>query len=285
MVPGASTMSRPATTGAMMPQLSIDAIEAMCWQTLAPVLLDALALPPQAPVVAMGVARVGDPGSTRTVYTTIVVLVVFGVVLAVLSFWVLRRTRPEPELLAPLETMQTRGWRKLDPAAQRRSLDDSRPTGAVPLRREASAPAVDSSFATVAPVASFDDLSDRDEVIDGDLEPDADEDSDLDNADRDDSGGAGGSESDDTGEVERTPVTEEITQQATEQATEKVRDQSDIAEEQQVDADDGATAASGFDDTGEIPDDGEFDIGDEVPMVRSIDPLFTAKVPPPKHPG
>ncbi|MGB3735866.1 MAG: hypothetical protein WA964_12970 [Ilumatobacter sp.] len=140
----------------------IDAIEPMCWQTLAPVLLDALAPSSHASVAVIGAVRVGDPEATRTVYTTIVVLVVLGVVLAALAFWVLRRTRPEPELLAPLETMQTRGWRRLDPAAQRRSLDEARPTGAAPLRREASAPAVDSSFATVAPVASFDDLSDRD---------------------------------------------------------------------------------------------------------------------------
>jgi hypothetical protein len=140
-----------------------DAIAPMCWQTLAPVLLDALASSSDVPVAAMGIARVGDPDATRTVYIAVVLLVILGLVLAALAVWVLRRTRPEPELLAPLETMETRGWRKLDPAAQRRSLDESRPSGAAPLRREASEPAVDSSFATVAAVASFDDLSEGDD--------------------------------------------------------------------------------------------------------------------------
>ncbi|MEP4648735.1 MAG: hypothetical protein ABJ314_01015, partial [Ilumatobacter sp.] len=104
-------------------------------------------------------ADVGDPSATRTVYLTVVVLAALGVLLAGLAVWVLRRTKPEPELLSPLETMDTRSWRKLDPAAQRRLLDEARPPGASPLRREASEPAVDTSFATVAPVASFDDLS------------------------------------------------------------------------------------------------------------------------------
>ncbi len=105
------------------------------------------------------VSDVGDPSATRTVYITVVTLAALGVLLAGLAIWVLRRTRPEPELLAPLETMDTRSWRKLDPAAQRRLLDEARPPGASPLRREASEPAVDTSFATIAPVASFDDLS------------------------------------------------------------------------------------------------------------------------------
>lgn len=139
-----------------------NAIGGMCWQTLVSVLPDTLALPNQAQVALVGVIGVGDPEATRTVYTAIVVLALLGVGLVALAIWVFRRTKPEPELLAPLEVMQTRGWRKLDPAAQRRSLDDSRPAGASPLRREASEPAVDSSFSTVAPVVSFDDLSGAD---------------------------------------------------------------------------------------------------------------------------
>lgn len=123
-------------------------------------LLEDLALASHPVVALTSAAEVGDPEATRTVYTTIVILALLGVALAALAIWVFRRTRPEPELLAPLETMETRGWRKLDPAAQRRLLDDARPQGASPLRREASAPSVDSSFATVAPVASFDDLTD-----------------------------------------------------------------------------------------------------------------------------
>lgn len=144
----------------------------MWWQTLAPVLPDVFALSVQPSAASVGVVGVGDPEATRTVYASVVILALLGVVLVVLAVWVFKRTRPEPELLAPLETMNTRGWRKLDPAAQRRSLDESRPTGAVPMRRAASAPPVDSSFATVAPVASFDDLSDATKrVSDGETDP------------------------------------------------------------------------------------------------------------------
>ena len=146
-----------------------DAIAAMWWQTRAPVLHDVIAFSSHAPVLAASVARVGDPEASRTVYTTIVILTFLGVALLGLAVWVFRQTRPESELLAPLETMQTRGWRKLDPAAQRRLLDESRPAGAAPLRREASEPAVDSAFATVAPHRSFDDLSDNHRVaVEGD---------------------------------------------------------------------------------------------------------------------
>ena len=123
----------------------------------------------------MGLARVGDPDATRTVYTTIVILALLGVALLALAVWVFRRTRPESELLAPLETMQTREWRKLDPAAQRRLLDEARPTGAAPLKREASKPVVDSSFATVAPNRSFEDLSDGSGGDDDADDADADE--------------------------------------------------------------------------------------------------------------
>ncbi len=125
---------------------------------------------------------VGDPSATRTVYLTVVLLAALGVLLAGLAIWVLRRTKPEPELLSPLETMDTRSWRKLDPAAQRRLLDEARPPDALPLRREASEPVVDASFATVAPVASFDDLSenapgahDRSDPVETDADADVDD--------------------------------------------------------------------------------------------------------------
>ncbi len=131
-----------------------DAIDEKSWQTLVSVAesFSPFRLP-------AGVLAVGDPAATRTVYATVVVLAVLGVALLALSLWILRRTRPEPELLAPLEAMNTRGWRNLDPAAQRRRLDESRPAGAVPLRREASVPNVDDAFAVIAPVESFDDLT------------------------------------------------------------------------------------------------------------------------------
>lgn len=103
---------------------------------------------------------VGDPAATRTVYITVGLLVLLGVALAALAVWLWRRTRPEPQLLAPLEEMQTRRWRKQDPAGQRRALDASRPAGARPVRREAAEPAVDTDFGTTRPVVGFDDLVD-----------------------------------------------------------------------------------------------------------------------------
>lgn len=106
-------------------------------------------------------AAVGDPAATRTVYVTVIVLLVLGVALVALAVWLFRRTRPEPQLLAPLEEMDTRAWRKQDPAGQRRALDASRPLGARPVRREAAEPIVDTEFAADRPVVSFDDLAER----------------------------------------------------------------------------------------------------------------------------
>lgn len=104
---------------------------------------------------------VGDPSATRTVYTAVVVLVVLGVVLAALAGWILRRTRPEPELLAPLEEMDTRRWRRLDPATQRRLLDVARPDGAVPLVPSMSEPDIDIEFMSNRPVTGFEDLAEE----------------------------------------------------------------------------------------------------------------------------
>ena len=128
-------------------------------------------------------ASVGDPSATRTVYVTVVLLVALAVALAALAVWLFRRTRPEPQLLAPLEEMDSRAWRRQDPAGQRRALDASRPPGARPVQRAAAEPAVDTEFATQRPVQSFDDLSDDstsngsdggDDAHDGDDRDDAD---------------------------------------------------------------------------------------------------------------
>ncbi len=102
---------------------------------------------------------VGDPSATRTVYIAVALLVLCGVVLVAVAIWVFRRTRPDPALLAPLEEMQRRKWRSLDPAGQRRRLDEARPPGAAPLQRSASVPSVDQEFATARPVRSFSDLA------------------------------------------------------------------------------------------------------------------------------
>jgi hypothetical protein len=113
------------------------------------------------------VGSAGDPSSSRIVYGIVVALAVIGVALVVVAVWVFRQTRIDPELLAPLETMSDRRWRKLDPASQRRMLDEERPEGAEPLHPATSAPAPDEEFAAGGrPVEGFDDL--RSVPFDGD---------------------------------------------------------------------------------------------------------------------
>jgi hypothetical protein len=104
---------------------------------------------------------VGDPGSTRLVYATIAGLVVIGIVLVALGVWLIRETRVDPPVLAPLERMGDRTWRRqTDPAAQRRNLDEVRPAGAQPLRSEPAPPSVDAEFELAErPVRSLSDLA------------------------------------------------------------------------------------------------------------------------------
>ena len=142
-------------------------ISASSWQNRSSVSITAFV--PSLPASA----EVGDPSATRTVYVTVVLLIALGVALVALTVWLVRRTRPDPQLLAPLEEMETRAWRKQDPAAQRRALDASRPAGARPVRREAAEPSVDTDFAASRPVVSFDDLADGpspSDRVDHDLE-------------------------------------------------------------------------------------------------------------------
>ena len=82
---------------------------------------------------SVALVAVGDPGRDRTVYATIVLLVALGFTMIMLAVWLLRSTRPDPEVLAPLERMGQRKWRRADPVWQRRHLDEVRPGGADPL--------------------------------------------------------------------------------------------------------------------------------------------------------
>ena len=61
------------------------------------------------------VATIGDPDGTRTVTSIIGLLVAVGLALAMIAVWLHRATRPDPELLAPLELMGERKWRRADP--------------------------------------------------------------------------------------------------------------------------------------------------------------------------
>ena len=74
-------------------------------------------------------------------------LVVIGVLFVLLGIWLFRQTRYDPPVLAPLERMGDKEWRRQrDPATQRRVLDELRPAGAEPLRPEASPPNLDAEF-------------------------------------------------------------------------------------------------------------------------------------------
>lgn len=101
-----------------------------------------------------------DPGSTRLVYAMIFGLIAVGVLFIVLALWLIRRTRVDPEVLAPLERMGDSAWLKRDSSTQRRLLDEVRPPGAVPLRAEPAAPKIDEEFDTQSqrPAASLSDL-------------------------------------------------------------------------------------------------------------------------------
>lgn len=108
-------------------------------------------------------ATIGDPDGTRTVTSIIALLVALGLGLAMLAVWLRRTTRPDPELLAPLEVMGERKWRRADPVAQRRTLDEVRPSKAKPLEPSVAPPVVDEAFDAGPTAGGFDDLhADRD---------------------------------------------------------------------------------------------------------------------------
>ena len=97
---------------------------------------------------------------TSEIYGVVAALGLIGIALAVLALWLIRQTRPESELLAPLERMHDRSWRKQEPAQMRRDLDEVRPTHARPVARGRKVPDIDDEFAQSQPrLATFDDLT------------------------------------------------------------------------------------------------------------------------------
>ena len=79
----------------------------------------------------LGLLGAGDSGSTRLVYAMVGGLLLVGFALVALAIWVLRQTRPDPALLAPLERMGERRWRRHDEQLRRQMLDEVRPAGAL----------------------------------------------------------------------------------------------------------------------------------------------------------
>ena len=106
----------------------------------------ALAAAPSAVGVVAVNAGASDPGSTRLVYAMVIGLALIGVAFVLLAVWLIRQTRAEPEVLAPLERMGDSDWRRKDPATQRRLLDESRPEGATPIHTEPAPPSLDDEF-------------------------------------------------------------------------------------------------------------------------------------------
>lgn len=106
----------------------------------------------------MIVLAANDPRSTRIVYAMVIGLALVGVAFVMLGVWLVRRTRIDPEVLAPLERMGDRDWRARDPATQRRMLDERRPLGAEPLRSLQAVPVVDAAFHRPPEPRSLDEL-------------------------------------------------------------------------------------------------------------------------------
>jgi hypothetical protein len=75
-----------------------------------------------------------------------------------LAVWLVRNTRPDPDVLAPLERMGERKWRSADPVWQHRSLDEVRPREAKPLEPSSAPPATDAEFERGPQPIGFDDL-------------------------------------------------------------------------------------------------------------------------------
>jgi hypothetical protein len=107
--------------------------------------------------------EVGDPSRTRTVYVAVALLVALGLALVVLALWLVRRTRVDPQVLAPLELMGDRSWRReADPESRVQRLDEVRPDGALTLAAIAPMLAAD-------PTASAEDVAGRADGDDGEV--------------------------------------------------------------------------------------------------------------------
>ncbi|MCU1393150.1 MAG: hypothetical protein JWM34_1578 [Ilumatobacteraceae bacterium] len=77
---------------------------------------------------------VNDASSTHKVYLLAAALAALGIALVFITLWFWRSTRHDPELLAPLETIGARRFRKLDGGSQQALLDGARPAAATPMR-------------------------------------------------------------------------------------------------------------------------------------------------------
>ena len=111
------------------------------------------------PSSAVALVGTGDPASSRLVYAMVIGLILIGLLLVLLGIWIIRQTRADLDVLAPLERMGDREWKKRDRSTQRRMLDEVRPEGASPLAPATQPPSLDDEFELDEhPVTSFSDL-------------------------------------------------------------------------------------------------------------------------------
>lgn len=105
----------------------------------------------------------------RALWSIVALLGVIGVALVMLAVAVVKATRPDRELLAPLEVMGRRKWRRSDPVWQRRELDAVRPPDAVPLSPAPAVPVRLEGFDEGPQAGGFADLADDDGGVAADL--------------------------------------------------------------------------------------------------------------------
>lgn len=105
-------------------------------------------------------------------WSIVALLAVVGIGLAMLAVYAFKATRPDRELLAPLEVMGRRKWRRSDPVWQRRELDAVRPPDAQPLVPAPAVPVPLEGFEEGPAAGGFDDLdplADVESGVDHDL--------------------------------------------------------------------------------------------------------------------
>ncbi len=126
---------------------------------------------------------VNDASSTRKLYLIALGLALLGGVLLIVTVWFWRSTRPEPELLAPLEQMGARTFRQLDGRAQKELLDSVRPEDAQPMRwgvvhgDPMPGTEIDLEAAARADMIGYDDLREPETELEAELDPESDSDS------------------------------------------------------------------------------------------------------------
>jgi hypothetical protein len=224
------------------------------------------------------IAAIGDTEGTRAVTAIIALLVVLGIVLVMVAVWLVRSTRPDPEVLAPLEVMGDRSWRRADPVWQRRKLDAVRPDGAEPLLPSVAPPDLDEAFDLGPAASGFDDLHDDVPAADG-----SDEQTVSSDGDRLDDGPADASDATDaTGDDvtdddrEDAPNVEHLDEPVPVDAGDV-----DVDSDSEFDSDTGAVAAFDPDIELETPSDIDADDGDMGTDVGAGDDVLARILPAP----